>query len=205
MRSFRALFALLALSSAASCNGKREPPDLTDSGNLSVGNGNGNGNGNGTGNNGGAGQGGQAGGFGGIGGTNFGGSGPVNLESCGCALETLDNNNANCQDCVQLATDRSADACFQRFDDCLANQECLAANQRLATCSSTPTTDCATTALEGTPHDSAVILAEFYDCLCAVCSNVCQPGDGQGGAGGGVGGAGGAGGSGQDGPCTINP
>lgn len=204
MRSSRALLLLTLLS--ASCFGKREAPELTDS-NLSVGNGNGNGNGNGTTSNGGGNLGGNGGGgFGGIGGgLNVGGSGPVLFAECGCALETLDSNNANCQDCIQLATDRSGDACFLRYDDCLADPDCLDADQRLQTCGTTPTIDCATTALEGTPHDSGVRLVEYYDCVCTLCADACSP-EGEGGAGGGAGGAGGTGGgSDQTGPCTITP
>lgn len=132
---------------------------------------------------GGAGQGGQ----GGLGGGGTGGEVPVSFDDCGCALQILDTTNTECGDCVQLAKDEANDPCFQLYDDCLVNVDCLAAEQRLIQqCSLDRTTECAEAALAGTPNGAAADLIAYYGCLCQSCGGCDPSAAGGGGAGGGV-------------------
>lgn len=173
-------FVLLAV---VACSGERDAPAPVDRPPPSnnPGSGSGSDGGGGDTSQGGSGAQGATGG----GGSNEGGSVPVLFADCACALETLNTQNADCDQCVQQS---QAMGCFPRYDDCLADRNCLPLLQELPdTCSDDRTIECAEGALAGTPTDSAQTFVAYYECLCGACSDVCTT-DGAGGAGGGGGG-----------------
>ena len=125
---------------------------------------------------------------------------------------TLDTRNVDCGDCKQNAEDEPTDPCDEKEEACITDPDCLAVllgPDGLSSCQSTPTLACAEAVTSGMSTRSALILVDYFDCICTACSPECDPAGQGGGGAGGAAGAGGAGGSGGGSPnvetCTIEP
>lgn len=124
------------------------------------------------------------------GGAPLGGGLPFLFEDCACASIIETGPPTLCADCVQLATTAPA-PCAAMQNECDRNTSCQTARVLLDApqCADDPPSCVGELLNDSLDEDSALLLFNYYACLCNSCGD-CTPQQGGGGAGGGgVGGA----------------